>query len=213
MSPSRLMAWLSRMPASAVRLELRYENLSGPQTLAGWDRSELDQRDSAEIILQCAQDHAEDMHARCRFEVVWLDDKGRVLGTKGLQVEPSEEEDDGVKDSWAAGDTPKEERTINGIVGQLMRHVENRERMLNIALGTNLKLMADNSRDDRREAATLREENRLLRQLLKEREAENDNAGELLESEARAEALQKMASAVAEHIVPLVATRLREGMQ
>lgn len=207
MSPSRLAAWLSRVPASAARLELRYDSLGGPIALAGYARTDVDGT-AAEVLLETAQDHCETVRLRCSFQIVWLDAEGRALATKPVRCEP---EDSLAEPRLAgAGDAPKETATMDGLVGQLMRHVENRERMLNLALGTNLKMMHDQLRDARAEADSLRAELRVARQRAKEVEAgETTDA----ETEARSEAIAKVADAVVTHLVPLAAARLREGLQ
>jgi regulator of replication initiation timing len=196
------------VPPPAVRLELRHEAVSGIQTLASWQRSELDTRMGADVILLAAQDHCEDQERRTRYECVWLDANDHVIATKAIRCEPEEGEQN--ERMAGAGDPPKEDATMGGIVGQLMRHVENRERMLNIALSTNLKTLVDQLRDARGEADALRTENRLLRARVQE--AELDESDDI-ESVARADAMAKVADAVVTHIVPLAAARLREGMQ
>jgi hypothetical protein len=211
-NPSRLQAWIVRSPASAVRLELRWDSLSATQTLCACSREEISPN-TADQFLEVAQDHCDSVCARVSFAVVWLDAAERVIGTKPLRCHPSEEEDDDLEPALAgAGRAPKEEATNAGIVAQLMRHVENRERMLNIAIGTNLKLMHDQVREARAAEDALRIELRLVR--MKVREAENDNANAVdVESEARAEAITKVADALVQQVIPIAAAHLRGGLQ
>ena len=210
MQRGRLAAWLMRAPDDACVLELRYENLNGVQTVSTWKRSELSNADAADQVLGAAEDHTEGLRTACRFEVCWLNEAGKVLRTQGMRCEPTEEAPEPMV---GAGDPPPEDRNAAGIVAQLMRHVENRERMLNIAIGTNLQMMVAQVKEARSEAAQLRDENRQLRQLLKEREDDDESAAEMVEAQARADAVDKVAEAVVTHIVPLAAARLREGLQ
>lgn len=212
-SPARLAQWLQRVPPAADRLELRYDAISGPQVLTTFLRAELENLATgqlAESLIESAQDQAEASRARISLSVVWLDAAGRVLATKPLREEPANDNGE-LAPLKGAGEPPKEPASTDGIVAQLMRHVENRERMLNLALGTNLKLMHDQLREARNEADQLRVELRLARQRVKE--VEDGGGGETIEGEARAEAVMKVTDAVVHELVPLLAARLREGMQ
>jgi hypothetical protein len=199
-----------RAPAAAVRLELRWESLSGTQTLVACTRDEISTQ-TADQFIEVAQDHCDSVSARVSFTVVWLDASERVIGSKPMRCQPSEEDEDDLEPALAgAGRPPKEEANAAGIVAQLMRHVENRERMLNIAIGTNLKLMHDQVREARASEDALRIELRLMRIRIKE--AENDNAQDA-ESEARGEAIAKVADAIVTHVIPIAAAKMREGLQ
>jgi hypothetical protein len=203
---------MQRVPPDAVRLELRHESISGVQVIASWQRAELEHAStSADLILAVAQDHCEDQERRTRCECVWIGEKPeRVLATKGVRCEPSEKYDEPTP--VGSGSAPKEDPTIGGLTAQLMRHVENRERLLNIALSTNLKTLTDQLRDARTEADSLRGELRQERQRSREREQLAEDEDSNSESIARAEAMAKVADAVVTHLVPLAAARLREGM-
>lgn len=213
MASGRLASWLAHVPAQAARLELRLPTISGAQCLAGYMRAELERaQDAADAICEVAQDQCDAIGARTSMSVVWLDGEGRTIGTKSIRCEPENDNDDDIAQKLAgAGYPPKEPATQDGLVAQLMRHVENRERMLNIALGTNLQLMHSQLREARTEADQLRAE--LRRERLKRSKETEEESADTVESLARAEAVTKMTDAVITHIVPLAAARLREGMQ
>jgi hypothetical protein len=218
-STSRLNNWLFRVPASAARIELRYESLSGTVALCGYARAELDDINNlADVLIEAAQDHANAVRARVSFVVLWLDAQGQTITSKPLRCSPEADEDDDIEPQLAgAGKPPKENATAEGLVAQLMRHVENRERMLNIALGTNLKLMHDQLREARQEADALRVDLRQTRNRMVEIERAAAAGGEEdtddCESLARAEAVTKVTDAIVAQLIPLVGTKLREGLQ
>jgi hypothetical protein len=210
----RLAAWLQRVPKSAARLELHHESIAGPVSLAGYSRQDVaDTPAPADEVLEVAQEHCDAMRARTKFTIVWLDDEGRTCASQPIRCTPDNDNGDDEFESKlaGAGDAPKESATMDGIVAQLMRHVENRERMLNIALGTNLKLMHDQLKEARQEADSLRLELRVIRERVKE--SEEADTEDSAESAARAVAYHKVTDAIVTQLVPIVATRLREGMQ
>jgi hypothetical protein len=217
-SPSRLLAWLARVPPTAARLELRHEGLNGVVTLAAMERAEAaGVGNVADTLIDVAQDFTDSAEARCRFSVVWLDSSERVIATKPIRCAPTDDDDDdddGVSQQIAgAGRPPKEEATSAGIVAQLMRHVENRERLLNIALGTNLKLMHDQLREARAAEDQLRAELKAARARVRDVEEAAGTEVSDAETEARAAAYVKVSDALVQHLIPLAAARLREGLQ
>jgi hypothetical protein len=211
MNASRLTSWLQRVPASATRLELYYDSIAGQHTLASFTRTEVESTHAsaqADGLLELAQDHCESVQARCSFRVVWCEESGRVIATKPLRCEP--ELDDLETHLAGSGRAPKEDPSHVGIIAQMMRHIENRERLLNLAMGTNIKTLHDQLRDARAEADQLRGQLRIERQRTVEAQEGNEPDPE---SEARQEAMHKVAEAVVTHLVPLAAARLREGLQ
>jgi hypothetical protein len=210
--------WLFKVPASATRLELRHEGVGGITALLSLNREELGHvNNPGELVLEAAQDHCDSVRARVSFQVVWMDESAHVLGTKAVRCSPQpldDDDDDFEPIRAGAGSQPRESASVDGIVSQLMRHVENRERMLNIALGTNLRTMHDQLREARAEADQLRGE--LRNERTRARELEQLQAGgdvDDVESVARAEAYSKVTDAIVSHLVPLAAARLRGSLQ
>lgn len=221
-SASRLNAWLFRVPARAVGLELRSDGISGVVALCTFTREECAQVGNlGEVITEACQDHANAANTRVSLSVVWVDPQGTTLASKPIRAQPrpDDEDDDDDQDDLrpalaGAGRAPREEANAQGIVAQLMRHVENRERMLNIALSTNLSTMHNQLREARAEADQLR--NELRNERARSRELERVSGDEQVsdaESEARIAAIEKVSDAVVQHIVPLLGARIRAGMQ
>ena len=201
---SRLDAWLRRRPPTATCCELRWDSVSGVQTVARWEKDELE-RNGALLIGEAALDHFEDLEANARYEVVWLDEDGRVLKTKALRLERERDKDDELSDEGfvKTAETPN----AHGLTMQLMKHAETDRRLHNIAEANLLKFYRDALADARAEMVELRAENRELRRRWKAAEAKADSEPDL-EGEAHAAAYEKMATAVSEYLIPVLAARV-----
>jgi hypothetical protein len=173
--------------------------------VARWARDELE-RNAATIVLESARDHADDLdHSKVRFEVVWLDADSRVLKTKVVRLESTEDEDTKPDPGIV---TPSEGANAHGLTQMFMRHVETDRRLHNIAEANLLKFYRDALSDARSEITELRAENKDLRRKWRAAEAKSEGGEGDAESDARAAAYEKMSEAVSTYLVPLIAQRL-----
>lgn len=194
MSPSRLRSWLHKRKATAVQLRLSAERLAGaPQVVRVWDVDELEQHsDVAAMVLDVAEEFANERRQTESCVLEWLDASGRVVATTTHRAVPTAEEDLG-----AAALNADRGSSAHAIVQHLLQHDAAKEKILIGSLGVifGASERAQNAtlqvlEHQQRRIAGLEAENLVLRQQLQAARTDSAEERELSEEE-RAESLAK----------------------
>lgn len=207
----RLRAWLGRSvmrgdAASGTRVFLVLEQLGVSAVVANWAPAELvEGGDGAQLIYDAAQEHCDDLGTQARYNVELRSAEGTVLATKPIRLEPNPGEG---KRPLGAGEV--EDASIAGVLGQVLRHQEVMCRMYVGSTGSVMQHMQSVMK-------ILAEQNQETTQALKvaqqrvraaEARASTEAEVDTVESEAKAEAWNKVSTAVATQLIPLLAQRL-----
>lgn len=176
--------------------------------VAEWDCAELDSRGDLSDCLAELQEHCDALEESARYQLEMVSAAGDVLATTVHRCQPYRAANaDGLK----AGDS-----SPNTLVAMLVRHLENREKLLAGhtqislgAIGTMLQNMQRLMELNGTEMRSLREQNSALMAHLQARsegEDAEESEHERAESIARTRALEKL-SALAPEVLAVVLQR------
>ena len=202
MGSDRVRAWLQRAPKGSTQIELRLVQIGIVEVVSSWAIEELAHGDGATVICDAAQAHCDALEAAARYTAHFVTADGRTVGTTVLKCRPEGGE-------TKFGGEGVEDATIAGAMGQLLRHQEVMARMY---IGAQSGVLANMQQILTLQSETIRAQNDQMKTLVaRARAAERSQTEETaadVEALARAEAITKVGDAVAQYVVPIIATRM-----
>jgi hypothetical protein len=212
-SVDRLRAWLSRSSmrddgAKGARVFLVHEQIGVTSIVCNWAPSELTEGgDGAQLIYDAAQEHCDDLGTQARYTVELRSAEGSTLATKPIRLEPNPGQGE-----RPVGAGQVEDPSIAGILGQVLRH---QEVMCRMYVGSTGGILNNMQAELKLQADQIQELNgtlKLAQQRLRAAEARAEDTevadAQAVEYEAKAEAWNKVGTAVATELIPLLAQRL-----
>lgn len=134
MTPEKVSQWVNKVVPGGRSLVLAHEQTVGqPLVVATWTREDVDEcvennRSIGAQILDAAQDHADSVGEGCRFVLQWHSDLGKVLRSIVHRAAPSERPaNDGALHA--------EFVSPNAMIGQLLSHISQQQRVINGSIG------------------------------------------------------------------------------
>jgi hypothetical protein len=134
MTPEKLQGWIYKVIPGGRTLRVVHEQALGQGlTIASWTREEVDgskaaNLNHAEQVLDEAQFHADSVGEACRFLIQWCSESDKPLRTMIHRAAPSE----GSVNQFAAG---ADLVSPNAMVGQLLSHIHDQQKVLNGSIG------------------------------------------------------------------------------
>ena len=207
-SPQTLAKWLRRRPPDHLSLQLMVSGEEGSGELVQeWSAAELQQETDplvlAREVIVAGNDRAEMQGEVLRLCVRWTMPEGERPVQIVIKCSPPREATDGL--DFGTGDAGDKQ----GMNAHAMRHLDNMHKLYAYSLRDILAQQGAMIADLRAPNAELVKKLRRMDPAQREDGAETNAEGALLESTAVADAIEKVGTAIATHIVPMVADVLK----
>jgi hypothetical protein len=166
---AKLSKWINKIIPGGRTLRLVHEQLAGmtPMVVAAWPRDEVDAlRDNENsigaLIVEAAREHADSVGESCRFAVQWINAEGEIIRAIFHREMPTELPQ--AEGALAAGFV-----SGNQIVGQLMQHIGQQQKVVN---GGFQIVMSSYERTMNMQQRLIEQQNQTIAQM-REQQAEN----------------------------------------